>query len=107
MFPDVVTGVVQGLPSFQAWDPLHYLMSLSDLPQGLGRGLPPGLPPGMFRGIRASTPVNMAMNAAVKALNLPASGHVEGQAAYIQAVSNALDALPDTPYHNATLARFQ
>jgi hypothetical protein len=47
------------------------------------------------------------VNATVRALNLPASGDIEGQAAYIQAMSDLLDALPDTPFHNATWARFQ
>jgi hypothetical protein len=68
------------------------------------RGLPSS---NIFREVRASASDNMAVNATVRALNLPASGDIEGQAAYIQAMSDLLDALPDTPFHNATRARFQ
>jgi hypothetical protein len=45
---------------------------------------------------------NIFRGFAVRARNLPASGDVEGQAAYIQAMSDLLDNLPDTPFHNTT-----
>jgi hypothetical protein len=54
-----------------------------------------------------SAPDNTAVNAAARALNLPASGDVKGQATYIRAMSDLLGNLPDTPFHNATHARFQ
>jgi hypothetical protein len=63
-------------------------MSLPDLPRVLWRGFSSS---NIFRGVRASAPDNTA----VRALNLPASGDVEGQAAYIQAMSDLLGNLLD------------
>jgi hypothetical protein len=47
------------------------------------------------------------VNDAVRALNAPNFSDVAGQAAYIRAISAALDALPSNPYHDATRARFK
>ena len=99
--PNITAGLFQDLPSASvpAGGALRDLMSLPDLPRGLGRGASSS---NIFRGVRASAPANAAVNAAVRALNLPASGDVKGQAAYIRAMSDLLGNLPDTPYHNVT-----
>jgi hypothetical protein len=76
-------------------------MALPDLPQAFR---PSSLP--MYRACAAASPGAPA-NAAVRALGAPDSGDIKGQAAYLHAVSDALDALPRTPYHDATRARFR
>ena len=104
--PNITAGLFQDLPSASvpAGGALLNLMSLPDLPRGLGRGASSS---NIFRGVRVSAPDNTAVNAAVRALNLPASRDVKGQATYIPAMSDLLGNLPDTPFHNATRTRFQ
>jgi hypothetical protein len=78
------------------------LTALPDLPQAIYSSTPSA-----YRTIRARSAPSVSLNDAVRALNAPSFGDVAGQAAYIQAISVALDALPSNPYHDATRARFK
>ena len=98
----VAGGVQEGLPRAPIYPgSLRDLMALPDLPQAFR---PSSLP---MYGTRAAASSGAPANAAVRALGAPDSGDIKGQAEYIQAVSDALDALPRTPYHDATRARFR